>query len=135
MDRSVYLWQLDGFSSLEKRPCCAVTLSLQKTVGYLQNPCGNLAYRCATCNNTHEAVQDEFDGRKMGEPRGFPCTIGCKIYRLHLHSLIDHHPTMTKGDCYKEMAFILGKAVSMHIFRGLQSKSVKKCIQHFLFMC
>ena len=106
----------------------------KKQLGIYKISCGNLAYRCATCNNTHEAVQDEFDGRKMGEPRGFPCTAGCKIYRLHLHSLIDHHPTMKKGDCYKEMAFILRKSsFDAHISR-FTIKECKKCIQHFSFL-
>lgn len=100
-------------------------------LGFYKIPCGNLAYRCAACNNTHEALQEAVDGRRIGEPRGFPCTARCKIYRLHLHSLIDNHPTIKKSDCYKEMALILGKSgLDAHISR-FTIDECKKCIEHF----
>lgn len=84
-----------------------------KRVGIYKIDTGKIAYKCDTCDNTHEAHQfDIFDlDIKSGEPLGLPCCPTTKIYRLHVHCILDelwNSKKLTKTDAYQLLSRLLG---------------------------
>lgn len=55
-------------------------------------------YVCSLCQNTHECRQTA-----PFAPLGIPCSFTCKIYRLHLHDLLD--PLWRQKVCDKNTAY------------------------------
>lgn len=84
-----------------------------KRIGIYKVACGKLLYICENCNNSHEVHQvsmkypDESVLHYKGEPLGITCSTNTKIFRLHLHSLLDVY--VNKNISKKILYAVIGK--------------------------
>lgn len=68
-----------------------------KRNGIYKVDAGKFLYLCDSCGSTHECYQEDMSFAStnskitvtMGTPLGIPCSPNTKIYRLHLHHLMD----------------------------------------------